>query len=137
MGWTTERLAQREEDTCRFLFCQICFEIVEDPVECRKCQNHYCRKCINEWKKKSNSCPVRCPSAVYEDAHILMRYILGETKFKCENFEFGCSVAVAHKHIESHQRECKYKPVLCPHVKCSKKVAKASLDEHLKECIGF
>lgn len=26
---------------------------------------------------------------------------------------------------------------MCPHIKCSKKVAKAALEQHLSECIGF
>ena len=31
--------------------CQMCFNIVENPVRCGECENIFCRDCIDNWKK--------------------------------------------------------------------------------------
>ena len=34
------------------IICQICQCIMLEPVMCVGCQNYYCKKCIDDWKKK-------------------------------------------------------------------------------------
>ena len=31
--------------------CQICLMILENPIECTQCQNPFCQKCIERFKK--------------------------------------------------------------------------------------
>ena len=40
--------------------CQICLELMIEPVICLGCQNTFCKKCIENWKKKDGLCPLKC-----------------------------------------------------------------------------
>ena len=42
------------------MICTICDGVVYQPLQCVKCENLFCRNCIEEWRKKSNSCPYKC-----------------------------------------------------------------------------
>ena len=40
--------------------CPICNKIINKPMQCSICENNFCEKCINEYIKKSNTCPFNC-----------------------------------------------------------------------------
>ena len=46
--------------------CPLCSNVLIDPIMCTKCQNVYCKKCIDEWEKKNNTCPNRCENPNYQ-----------------------------------------------------------------------
>lgn len=52
------------------LTCGICLEILRDPMECDNCRKHFCKWCIEKWKK---NCPFQCPGQlrVRPSSHIL------------------------------------------------------------------
>ena len=59
--------------------CNICFENFEEPVLLSCCQNLFCGKCILEWLKEHNTCPLcRCHLDVKE--HLI--YIRNNNKKK-------------------------------------------------------
>ena len=42
--------------------CPICQCLMAEIMECMKCQNTCCKKCLDDWKKKGGDCPNRCKS---------------------------------------------------------------------------
>ena len=47
------------------LTCALCKNMLIDPVIC-KCQNVYCKACIDEWSKNNKKCPNNCDEPVYQ-----------------------------------------------------------------------
>jgi E3 ubiquitin-protein ligase NRDP1 len=41
--------------------CIICTLVARDPKDCSNCGNVFCSSCIDDWIKKKNECPNRCP----------------------------------------------------------------------------
>jgi hypothetical protein len=83
------------------VICPICSNILINPVMCMKCQNVYCRKCIDEWSKKDNKCPNRCENPNYQRS-LEKNNILSKLKFKCEN----CGEEVFYEKVKNHMDEC-------------------------------
>ena len=42
------------------LSCTICLEVCTEPKKCKQCKKFYCKDCINDWKKRNNTCPNCC-----------------------------------------------------------------------------
>ena len=57
-----EALGEKFKD----LTCTICAELVEKPQQCKNCLHLYCKRCIEEWKKKQNKCPFKCRESALE-----------------------------------------------------------------------
>jgi len=82
--------------------CPICSNILIEPWMCMKCQNVYCRKCIDEWSKKDNKCPNRCENPNYQKS-IEKNNILSKLKFKCQK----CGEEIFYSNVKSHVDSCK------------------------------
>ena len=81
------------------IICQICKCIMLEPVICVECQNYYCNKCIEDWKKKSSSCPNRCTSEF--NKVIEKKNFITKMKFKCVK---GCGEEIKFKDLEEHYK---------------------------------
>ncbi len=133
MGWDIERLFIPEEHQCKFIFCNICFDVIEDPIQCRACQNHFCNQCIESWKKKNEfHCPNHCAPVFYKPAHRLMKLLLGDVEMRCINAPYGCSKAPKLKDLKGHEVDCKFKPAPCRY--CKKEMGWILLEKHYEEC---
>jgi len=44
------------------LICIICTKIVWKPISCSKCQNIFCRSCLENWKKIQKDLILKCPN---------------------------------------------------------------------------
>lgn len=97
--------------------CPLCLKIFINPLMCMKCQNVYCKKCIDEWEKKNNTCPNRCENPNYQKS-IGKQELLSKLKFKCIN----CDEEIEYDNIEKHYNSCKSKTN-------TKKIKKLSQDE--------
>jgi len=64
------------------IICQICQCIMLEPVMCLNCQNYYCKKCIEDWKKKSPTCPNKCEEPIFKNV-IEKNRLITKMKFKC------------------------------------------------------
>ena len=42
------------------VICPICKSILVEPQLCLKCQNNFCKKCIDKWSENNNECPNKC-----------------------------------------------------------------------------
>ena len=91
--------------------CSICCSILYDPMICTQCQNCFCLGCINDWKKKSDTCPFKCKNAKYQESKLAKR-ILGILKLKWKN---GCGETINYNDISSHYDE------KCPKIDFRKK----------------
>ena len=80
------------------IICQICQCIMIEPVMCVDCQNYYCKKCIDDWKKKSEFCPNRCKGPIYKNV-IEKNRLITKMKFKCIK---GCGAEILFDDIKKH-----------------------------------
>ena len=83
------------------IICSICQGILYNPVQCSKCQNCFCKKCIEKWKLQSNKCPFKCEKSVYKSNRFITN-ILAKLIFKCKN---GCNAEVEYEKIKVHYNE--------------------------------
>lgn len=83
------------------IICPLCFNILIDQMMCMKCQNVYCKKCIDQWKEKDNKCPNRCENPNYQRS-LGKKDILSKLKFKCLN----CENEIEYEKIQSHYNSC-------------------------------
>ena len=85
------------------LYCPVCEELMVIPMECSKCQNNYCEKCIKKWKEKGGGCPNRCTSPEFKKVIDKKRMIL-KIKFKCAK---GCGAELFFEDFNNHYNsEC-------------------------------
>ncbi|CAG0890441.1 unnamed protein product [Cyprideis torosa] len=56
MGIRTELIVNPPMPHC--LLCTICKDLLEDPAEVSGCEHIYCRKCIEDWLVKNDTCPM-------------------------------------------------------------------------------
>ena len=80
--------------------CLICLNIIENPVQCTKCQHYFCSECINSVNKK---CPLRCENNEYIKSMPCLN-LLSNLKFKCK-----CDEIVTYDQREKHIENCKKK----------------------------
>ena len=80
------------------IICPICKNIKIDPVMCSNCQNSYCSRCIEEWKKKSQFCPFKCFSPNYITPRII-KILLSKLTFKCKN---SCEAIIPYDNLINH-----------------------------------
>jgi hypothetical protein len=105
--------------------CSICCGILFEPMMCIECENCFCLGCINDWKRKSNTCPFKCQKAKYKESKLAKR-VLGILKLKCKN---GCGETINYNDISSHYDE------KCPKIDFRKKYfeLKNKYDKIIKE----
>ena len=85
------------------LTCNICQDIMIDPMMCMNCQAVYCQKCIEDWLKKSNSCTNRCKNINFKKS-ILSQNFLSKLKFICKN----CEKVLDYDDVKQHSlTKCK------------------------------
>ena len=75
--------------------CSICLNIIEDPLQCNKCQKFFCSKCI----KNTNNCPFRCINNEYVSS-LTCKALLSELKIKCK-----CGKEFKYDFIKKHKNE--------------------------------
>ena len=88
--------------------CSICSLIIQNPVQCNKCQNFFCSKCINNWTIKSNFCPFKCQDNEYIPSRIC-KNLISQIKVKCKcGEEMSYDKYVEHKDICNNYMNKKY-----------------------------
>lgn len=85
----------------QIITCPICCSIIFKPYQCTKCENIFCKDCIENWQKKSETCPFGCGKSIYKETKLAQR-LLNLIKIKCKN---GCDEEVSYGDIISHYEE--------------------------------
>jgi len=98
--------------------CEICYGIVIKPKMCESCETVFCEKCINNWKKKDNSCPKRCSNFKIKDAHRIIKSLLDKLKIICSlcHDEFNYETFLKH-FPECNKDNSLVKCPFCPNCK--------------------
>ena len=96
--FTEKNIVNKEyyEGVKSMINCLICLNIIEDPVQCSKCQHYFCSECINENVK----CPLRCEDNQFIKS-ISCSNLLSNLKFKCI-----CEEIVYYDDREKHLEKC-------------------------------
>lgn len=134
VGYPTDCFISPIED---YLMCNICREVVRDPINLETCPHLYCRKCILGVKNRQcPSCRVIFPNKPLAGIPFLTQMIF-DKKIKCIYQEKGCEwigvLGTDDRTLNDHLEKCEwggFEP--CP--QCSKKVQKASMEDHMKIC---
>ena len=97
------------------IICTICDGVVVDPLQCVECENLFCRSCIEQWQKRSNSCPFKCQNFKLKK-NKMMNNILKNVKFKCSK---GCKMIIPYDELKEHYNQ------KCPKIDYKPKYQKA------------
>lgn len=86
------------------VICSICTGVLINPVQCNKCENSYCKKCIEEWSKVQNYCPMKCKEQTFKEASRITKNILSKIHFICP---LGCFKKMDYQELLNHAEMCK------------------------------
>ena len=115
------------------LHCNICTNVLKDPVMCRHNEHLYCRACITAHLVNFQTCP-NCMDPLTVDtlcqASRGIRNLLAELKIRCKFFDRGCGTFVELGQLESHSGECGFAPAVCSNDGCQLEVNKRDLLHH-------
>ena len=75
--------------------CPLCHNILINPIMCIKCQETFCKKCIDDWEKKNLKCPNNCNEPNYQQNSIKNDILY---KFKCEE----CEEEIYYNEMKNH-----------------------------------
>ena len=99
--------------------CEICFEVLHDPVQCQNNEHYFCRKCI---AKHLENCP-------------LCKDTLELKKPRCRHVSRGCTENVEVEDVSLHEQTCGYAPVVCSNEGCKETVNRCDQESHeTEEC---
>lgn len=79
------------------IFCQICQDIMIDPMMCMNCQNSFCKSCLEKWDREDKRCPNRCINPNYKKSRIMSNF-LSNIKFTCKN----CNNIINYDDMKRH-----------------------------------
>jgi hypothetical protein len=123
---------QEELPLLNYLECPIDNLISLAPVMCKKCETCFCQDCIDNWKKKSNICPMRCnPMELITIDKTILKQQLDKIRLPCTNYKLGCLSKLLIKEVQTHEKICEYKGIKCD--KCGETVPMIGLLYHLYE----
>eukprot|EP00826_Nyctotherus_ovalis_P055468 TRINITY_DN7363_c0_g2_i5.p1 TRINITY_DN7363_c0_g2~~TRINITY_DN7363_c0_g2_i5.p1 ORF type:complete len:304 (-),score=75.13 TRINITY_DN7363_c0_g2_i5:81-992(-) len=125
-----------DESISDVLLCKICFELLEDPVECSECNSEFCRKCIDHWFARNPVCPNRCSSASLQKPHKVIINMLMALKVTCKNSSLSCNFIDTVESVLAHEDVCPYNIMQCPNRSrgCAETFPSKDLAEHLEAC---
>ena len=133
MGIERERFIGKVDSE---LMCSICVQVLQDPIQIRKCEHYFCKNCIDEWWKHKHACPVcrnRIPSVQDLIAPPrIVRNMLSRLELTCDYRMFGCTEIVRLDGLKSHLEQCEYNPkrlVVCEKG-CGQAVPQDEISQH-------
>ena len=80
------------ESLQEYVICPICNQLILEPIKCSKCENNFCKKCLN----KNNKCPEGCEKT---ELKITKQNFIKKLKFKCIK---GCGAEIRFDDITKH-----------------------------------
>lgn len=106
----------------RNFHCSICFNVLNDPVMCRRNQHCYCRGCITQHLNvnagKCPTCAEDLSVATLTDAPRMVKDYLSELPIHCDYQDRGCEEIIQLQNLRGHVAECGFKPVVCANQGC-------------------
>ena len=121
--------------------CLICYNVLKDPVMCRKNQHYFCHGCITEHLcRNSHTCPTCADELTVETLAEVPRIVktyLNERKIRCDYEDRGCRELVQLQNLNRHVAECGFSPVVCGNQGCNQTISKRDRTYHESELCQF
>ena len=125
----------------RHFHCLVCFNVLKDPVMCRRNQHYFCRGCITEHlRRNSHTCPTCADELTVDtltDAPRIVTDYLNERKIRCDYEDRGCRELVQLQNLNRHVAECGFGPVVCGNQGCGQTISKRDRTYHESELCQF
>ena len=138
LGYDDERFESIVDQNFR---CLICYNVLKDPVMCRRNQHYFCHGCITEHlRRNSHTCPTCADELTVETLAEVPRIVktyLNERKIRCDYEERGCRELVQLQNLNRHVAECGFSPVVCGNQGCNQTISKRDRTYHESELCQF
>ncbi len=138
LGYDDERF---ESIVDQNFHCLICYNVLKDPVMCRRNQHYFCSGCITEHlRRNSHTCPTCADELTVETLAEVPRIVknyLNERKIRCDNHDRGCRELVQLQNLQRHVGECGFSPVVCGNQGCGETISKRDRTYHESEHCQF
>ena len=125
----------------RHFHCLICYNVLKDPVMCKRNQHYFCRGCITEHlRSNSHTCPTCADDLTVEtltDAPRIVTDYLNERNIRCDFEDRGCRELVQLQNLNRHVAECGFSPVVCGNQGCGQTISKRDRTYHESELCQF
>ena len=103
LGYDDERF---ESIVDQNFHCLICYNVLKDPVMCRRNQHYFCHGCITEHlRRNSHTCPTCADELTVETLAEVPRIVktyLNERKIRCDYEDRGCRELVQLQNLNRH-----------------------------------
>ena len=138
LGYDDERF---ESTVDQNFHCLICYNVLKDPVMCRRNQHYFCHDCITEHlRRNSHTCPTCADELTVETLAEVPRIVktyLNERKIRCDYEDRGCRELVQLQNLNRHVAECGFSPVVCGNQGCNQTISKRDRTYHESELCQF
>ena len=138
LGYDDERF---ESIVDQNFHCLICYNVLKDPVMCRRNQHYFCSGCITEHlRRNSHTCPTCADELTVEtlqDVPRIVKNYLNERKIRCDHHDRGCRELVQLQNLQRHVAECGFTPVVCDNQGCGETISKRDRTYHESELCQF
>ena len=125
----------------RHFHCLICFNVLKDPVMCRRNQHYFCRGCITEHlRRNSHTCPTCADELTVKTLTNVPRIVtdyLNDQKICCDYETRGCQQLVKLQNLNRHVAECRFGPVVCGNEGCGLTINKRDRTYHESKLCQF
>jgi hypothetical protein len=113
------------EEIYNIVTCSICNGILINPKQCTNCENNFCYKCIDDWFKKSKTCPFKCDKIILKDSNKQTKNLLSKLIFICKI----CGMNINYENFLNHKGCKKKESIKCP--LCKSEVENMKFDEYI------
>jgi hypothetical protein len=77
--------------------CPICIDIIIEPMQCEKCNNLFCKKCLESWSRVDKRCPNRCKNPNYKK-NSEKEALFSQLNFNCKK----CKKIIKYSEMKRH-----------------------------------
>ena len=138
LGYDDERFESIVDEN---FHCLICYNVLKDPVMCRRNQHYFCHGCITEHlRRNSHTCPTCADELTVETLAEVPRIVktyLNKRKIRCDYEDRGCRELVQLQNLNRHVAECGFSPVVCGNQSCNQTISKRDRTYHESELCQF
>ena len=116
--------------------CSICLNLIWDPIDCSKCQNIFCKYCIDlTLATKKYTCPL-CRKPFKSSKCKALKKLFEGIKIKCPNSP--CDKTPEYLDYIEHLEKCNYRKYYCSNEGCDYENTlnnKEEMKSHLTSCL--
>ena len=138
LGYDDERF---EKTVDQNFHCLICYNVLKDPVMCRRNGHCFCRGCITEHlRRNAHKCPTCADELTVETLAEVPRIVknyLNELNIRCDHYDRGCRELVQLQNLQRHVAECGFSPIVCQNQGCGETISKRDRTYHESELCEF